>query len=87
MCDVRITDTSNKIHGKCSAWKAVASQTMMKSEKLPSVFVFRLKVTNLYFDLSVYVCVCVSQEKVACARLNMEAVRGGKDDSNVETAL
>ncbi|KAM9497119.1 sodium bicarbonate cotransporter 3-like isoform 2-T2 [Clarias gariepinus] len=27
------------------------------------------------------------QEKVACARLNMEAVRGGKDDSNVETAL
>ncbi|GAA6094733.1 sodium bicarbonate cotransporter 3-like isoform X1 [Tachysurus ichikawai] len=30
---------------------------------------------------------CDSQEKVACARLNMEAVRGGKDDSNVETAL
>ncbi|XP_060743194.1 sodium bicarbonate cotransporter 3-like isoform X1 [Tachysurus vachellii] len=30
---------------------------------------------------------CDSQEKVACARLNMEAVRGGKDDSNIETAL
>ncbi|XP_060771284.1 sodium bicarbonate cotransporter 3-like isoform X1 [Neoarius graeffei] len=30
---------------------------------------------------------CGSQEKVACARLNVEAVWGGKEESNIETAL